>query len=395
LRRATKKNSTDVVQGSEEYWYDAFGQRIAIVQRDATGAKTEMIWFIGDTEAHYDAAGKITHIYSHLSMGMPVARVDRTHDTIAVEYQFHGLANNMIAAVDKGGEINTSFSYTPFGEIMEATNSGGTTSGITAHRRLMNDKYEDSLSSLVYYGIRYLDKTLLNWTQSDPLYRFRPDSAWADPRRAALYTVNINNPLRYIDPDGHQAAAVFEGGLELAKNISAEGEWGVPIGGAVVVGTVLAAGTVYIGSELYDTISELWTHPITSDGTGCGSHCIMSEPEPEPETGSPKDITKDPYKGHPYRERPPVEKEPPPPPRYLRWPPGPDQGGAKPHGFTGDTRNPDNTWPGRGQKSQQNVAIQRKKAPFDFDIPCLSCTIYRERSRSRFDIEAAKSSKMF
>jgi YD repeat-containing protein len=183
LRRATKKNSADIIQGSEEYWYDAFGQRMAIVKRDAAGAKTEMIWFVGDTEAHYDADGNITHIYSHLSMGTPVARVDRTNDATALEYQFHGLANNMIAAVDQGGEINTSFNYAPFGEIIEATNSGGTTSGVTVHRRLTNDKYEDSISGLAYYGVRYFDKTLLNWTQSDPLYRFKPDSAWTDPRR--------------------------------------------------------------------------------------------------------------------------------------------------------------------------------------------------------------------
>jgi YD repeat-containing protein len=97
LRRATKKNSANVAQGTEEYWYDAFGQRMAIVKRDAAGAKTEMIWFIGDTEAHYDAVGNVTHIYSHLSMGTPVARVDRTNNSTAVEKFARiriGIANN-------------------------------------------------------------------------------------------------------------------------------------------------------------------------------------------------------------------------------------------------------------------------------------------------------------
>ena len=31
------------------------------------------------------------------------------------------------------------------------------------------------------------------------------------------------------------------------------------------------------------------------------------------------------------------------------------------------------------------------KPKVDFDIPCLSCTLYRERSRNQFDIEHAKS----
>ncbi|HWU91506.1 MAG TPA: toxin TcdB middle/N-terminal domain-containing protein, partial [Kofleriaceae bacterium] len=47
LRRATKKLN-GVVQGSEEYWYDGEGQRIAVLKRDASGAKTELIYFLGD-----------------------------------------------------------------------------------------------------------------------------------------------------------------------------------------------------------------------------------------------------------------------------------------------------------------------------------------------------------
>jgi RHS repeat-associated protein len=207
LRRATKKNAASVVQGSEEYWYDAFGQRMAIVKRDATGAKTEMIWFIGDTEAHYDAVGNVTHIYSHLSMGTPVARVDRTNNSTAVEYQFHGIANNTIAAVDQDGTINASFSYAPFGEIIEAMNGGGTSSGTATHRRRLNDKYVDELSDLHYYGSRFFDPSLIGWTQGDPISRFSPEVGYVRPRKALLYAFDVNNPLRYLDPDGNLPGA--------------------------------------------------------------------------------------------------------------------------------------------------------------------------------------------
>lgn len=40
------------------------------------------------------------------------------------------------------------------------------------------------------------------WTQADPLYRFLPDSAWTNPRRANLHTFSLHNALRYIDPTG-------------------------------------------------------------------------------------------------------------------------------------------------------------------------------------------------
>ncbi len=204
LRRATKKLNS-VVQGSEEYFYGN-GGRLAVVKRDASGAKTEVIWTIGDAEAHYDAAGTVTHVYSHLSLGTPIARVDRTANaTTTVEFQFHGLASNTIAAVDQAGTINTSLSYSPFGAVIESTNGGGS-AGTTAHRRRFNDKQVDEISELNYYGARYYDKTMLGWTQSDPQYRFAPDAASTDPRRATLYTSDLNNPLRYIDPDGHDSS---------------------------------------------------------------------------------------------------------------------------------------------------------------------------------------------
>ncbi|MDQ3580148.1 MAG: hypothetical protein M3495_00275 [Pseudomonadota bacterium] len=149
LRRATKKLN-GVVQGSEEYWYDVDGNRIAVVKRDKLGNKTELISFIRDVEAHYDGAGAITHVYSHLSLGTPVARVDRTSNTSApVEFQFHGLASNTIAAVSDTGTINASFSYAPFGEVIEATNSGGASVGTAAHMRRMNDKFGRSFRARI------------------------------------------------------------------------------------------------------------------------------------------------------------------------------------------------------------------------------------------------------
>src|SRR5204863_414568 len=80
----------------------------------------------GGAEAHYGTAGAVTHGYSHLSKGTPVARVDRTgNDSTAIEYQFHGIASNTIAAVSQNGTINAAFSYAPFGQVVEATDLGG------------------------------------------------------------------------------------------------------------------------------------------------------------------------------------------------------------------------------------------------------------------------------
>lgn len=211
LRRATKKQNGGTV-GSEEYFYNGSETRFATVKRDATGTKTELIWWFHDTEAHYDGAGAKQHVYSYVSLGTPVARTDRDGSgTAKLELTFHGLGNSTLAAVDRDtGTVNASFTYAPFGEVVEATNAGASSgAGVATHRRRLNDKYVDEVSELAYFGARFYDKTSMTWTQTDPFYRFRPQAAWTDPRRASLYNFDINNPLRYIDPDGRDAADVL------------------------------------------------------------------------------------------------------------------------------------------------------------------------------------------
>ena len=215
LRRVVRKVS-GVVQGSEEYWYGMDGNRTQVLKRDAAGNKTELIWFLENVEAHYqinvDGTTTVTKSYSHVSQGTPIARIERTGPTAAtskIEYQFHGLANNTLAAVAKDGTINASFSYAPFGERLESTDAGGLQgAGLTSHKRRSNDKYEDDVSALTYYGARYYDKTLMSWTQGDPFYRFVPDEAWSNPRKSNLYTFNLNSPMRYMDPDGRNPLVI-------------------------------------------------------------------------------------------------------------------------------------------------------------------------------------------
>jgi RHS repeat-associated protein len=224
LRRVTRKLS-GVTTGSEEYWYDASGQRIVVVKRDAAGTKTEMIRFCGDVQAHYDGAGTATKIYTHVSLGTPVARVERTSNTAtSLELQFHGLGSNTIAAVAQDGTINARFAYAPFGEVLEATTaSGGGQS--SAHKRRSNDKYEDDIGKLTYYGARYYDKVLLGWTQADPLYLRAPDLASrSTPRRSQTFMFSLNNPNRYIDPDGLDVQGASAGNLSSYRSQKEQGD---------------------------------------------------------------------------------------------------------------------------------------------------------------------------
>jgi RHS repeat-associated protein len=91
----------------------------------------------------------------------------------------------------------TTYDYRPTGELAQIIDAE-----IGTHRRRLNDKYHDASTGLAYYGYRYYDQVAMNWTQSDPLFRFAPDAAWDEPRRASLYAFSGANPLRYLDPDG-------------------------------------------------------------------------------------------------------------------------------------------------------------------------------------------------
>ncbi|MFT3697710.1 MAG: RHS repeat-associated core domain-containing protein [Kofleriaceae bacterium] len=210
LRRAIRKLS-GVVQSSEEYWYDGNNKRNIVVKKNGAGAKTETIWFMNDVEAHYDASNNWVRSYAYITMGTPVARVDTDTSQIGkIEYQFHGLGNSTLASVDESsGTINTSFTYAPFGEVVEATNAGGASAGVGTHPRRFNDKYTDAASGLHYYGARYYDPLTMTWTQPDQHYAKLPDRALTEPRRASLYTFSQNNPLRYVDPDGDDPVQTY------------------------------------------------------------------------------------------------------------------------------------------------------------------------------------------
>jgi len=265
-------------------------------------------------------------------MGTRVFRVDRSTDApSSVEYQFHGVAGNTIAAIAQvTGTINASFNYAPFGEIVEGTNVGGGSNGIPSHRRRMNDKFVDDVSGLAYYGYRYYDKHSMTWTQGDPFYRFAPDAAWSQPRKSLLYTNDLNNPNRYMDPDGRGLAAAGVGVIELGGETTATGvATGNPYmvaAGLVIMGTAIAAVIIT------DPGGALRSVPFPPPVPPPAADTPKQEPEPEP-TGlspvPPQGSNTDPYRTPPddMPEAPdaplPVPPEKTDKVKPLPWPPKP------------------------------------------------------------------------
>ena len=172
--------------GTERYLFGEPGERVAAIGPDGI-----RVWF-GESEARYSSAGALLSRRHHVSGdGEALARIDGPN----VELQYADALANLMLGIDSGGTVDAAFLYGAFGEVVAAH-------GAADHRRQWNGKEADLASGLRHYGHRSYDPLLLRWVSADPRYRLLADAAAAMPQRANLYAFSLNNPLRWVDPDG-------------------------------------------------------------------------------------------------------------------------------------------------------------------------------------------------
>jgi RHS repeat-associated protein len=112
------------------------------------------------------------------------------------QYYYHGDhlgSTSVITNLD--GDVVQHLEYVPFGEVfIEERNNKWNTPF------LFNAKELDEETGLYYYGARYYDPRTSAWLSTDPLQEKYP--------RVSTYAYCLNNPVRYIDPDGRDAVLV-------------------------------------------------------------------------------------------------------------------------------------------------------------------------------------------
>ena len=100
------------------------------------------------------------------------------------------------------GTVKARHDYLPFGEELQA-GIGGRTSGLGYTADNLNQKFvqeeRDSESGLDYFGQRYFSSAQGRFITVDPVMG---SAIVADPQSFNRYTYVLNNPLRYVDPDG-------------------------------------------------------------------------------------------------------------------------------------------------------------------------------------------------
>jgi RHS repeat-associated protein len=113
-----------------------------------------------------------------------------------VGYYYHeDHLNSSSAMTGAGGELVEGNVWFPFGRT-----TGPSPQAPFQVSRRFTSQILDSETGLYYYGARYYDPEIGRFIQADTVL---PDLE--NPQAYNRYAYTLNNPLKYVDPDGHQA----------------------------------------------------------------------------------------------------------------------------------------------------------------------------------------------
>jgi len=167
--------------------YDGDGGRVKkVIDDGATAAETIYIGSLYEVED-----GNIKkHIFAGSSK---VCRIEPAHT-----YYTHSdhLGSSNVITDENGLEVAT-YEYQPYGSISQQT-------GTDAVNHKFTGKELDASTGLYYYGARYYDAEIGRFITADTLV-VRP----FDPQGLNRYAYCLNNPIKYIDPSGHDPFTAF------------------------------------------------------------------------------------------------------------------------------------------------------------------------------------------
>jgi RHS repeat-associated protein len=211
---AENRQATLTDGGVNQYLYDADGRR---VQKVSGGQTTTYV---------YDAMGQLAAEYGGSTANAPAC---------STCYMTEDHLGSTRMVTDEQGVPVRRWDYTPFG--WEINGSYGQRPQVSGY--VMSDgvepkftgkltDYESGLN-LGYFGARYLAPAQGRFTSPDPT--FLNALRVVNPQRWNLYSYALDNPLRYVDPDGEESMAVFYPGYQVGVTKT----FTLPLGHAGVV----------------------------------------------------------------------------------------------------------------------------------------------------------------
>jgi RHS repeat-associated protein len=201
---------TRVLSGANviaEYKYDGDGRRIS---KTVEGVTTYYAYGPGLnvlTEFNSQGVPKFDYIYAG---SRNVARVNLDANGTPESKTFYHtdhLGSN-IAMTDATSTVVWDQGYLPFGEPHVGSGS------IVNSRQYTGKEFEEE-TGLYYYGARYYHSGLGRFMSIDPA----PANP-TDPQSWNRYAYVLNNPYKYVDPDGAMSCSVIPEGVETSPDLT-------------------------------------------------------------------------------------------------------------------------------------------------------------------------------
>src|SRR5574340_214125 len=168
---------------SETYVYGEGEGRIKKVNGTLT-----TYYIDADYEENWNGSTK-TEVIKHYFAG---AQRVATRDNEGLKYQHLDHLGSASRASDAAGSQVRAFWYDPYG-------SQAAPSGSATVKYQYTDKEHDQ-TNLYYYGARYYDPALGRFLSADSLL-----PSLYDPQQLNRYSYARNNPVKLVDPNGHQS----------------------------------------------------------------------------------------------------------------------------------------------------------------------------------------------
>lgn len=116
-------------------------------------------------------------------------------------------AGTPLSMTNSAGTVVWKTDYKPFGEEYAVTETA-------VNDKRFVGKEKDKETGLSYFGARYEDARIGRFTGVDPVRAVDPQTSQTNeklllnPQRLNTYSYGLNNPYRYVDPDGREVVVI-------------------------------------------------------------------------------------------------------------------------------------------------------------------------------------------